>query len=168
MPKLKNEISVLDPISGHYTTTSKSFNIKVKNSEDFYFTFLSYLKPSLKIKSVRDIHVLTKLCMSMEFNTNRVMLPSFKRKEICSELNIQNTHLSNSIHNLKVLGIVAGEGGSYELNPFIVWKGHTDARDSLLKKDGLEIKLKFKVELDEDDEEAVYNPMNGGSKEFDI
>ena len=165
MAKLKHETVKLEA-DGTSTTTSKSFNIKVKSSEDFYFTFLSYLKPALKIKSLRDIHVLTKMCLSMEFNSNKVMLPSSKRKEICGELNIQNTHLSNSIANLKKLGLMWGEGGVYELCPYVVWKGHTDARENLLRNEGIELKVKFKSFFTENDDEPI-NPLIFGSTQFD-
>lgn len=167
MARLKNETVKQEP-DGSTTTTSKSFNIKVKNSEDFYFTFLSYMKPALKIKSLRDIHVLTKLCMCLEFNTNKVSLPSSKRKIICAELEIQNSHLSNSIQRLKALGLMWGEGGVYELSPFAVWRGHTDARENLFKKEGMELRLRFAAMfVDEEPVEEVYNPLNGGSKEFE-
>ncbi len=165
MTKLKNDTIRIEA-DGTSTTTSKSFNIKVKNGEDFYFTFLSFMKPALKIKSVRDLHVLSKLCLSMEFNTNKVSLPSSKRKEICGELGIQNSHLSNSIQSLKKLGLMWGEGGLYELCPYVVWKGHTDARDNLLKNDGLELRARFKSFFTEDDDEPI-SPFIFGSTEFD-
>jgi hypothetical protein len=164
MARLKHETVVIGS-DGKATTTSKSFNIKVKDSEDFFLTFLGYMKPGLKIKSVRDAHVLTKMCLAMEFNTNKVSLPSSRRKEICLELGIQNSHLSNSIQRLKVLGLLWGEGGVYELSPYAVWKGHTDARDNLLKNEGIELRLKFKSSFDGD--EVPLNPLQFGSKEFD-
>lgn len=166
MARLKNETTVFDPVNKTSVVTSKSFNIKVKDSEDFYFTFFSYMKPALKIKSVRDIHVLTKLSLAMEFNTNKVSLPSSKRKEICGELNIQNSHLSNSIQRLKALGLMWGEGGVYELSPFAVWRGHTDARENLLKNEGLELRLKFATMFKDESGEEV-NPLVFGSTQFD-
>lgn len=172
MARLKHETTVFDPNTKTTLTTSKSFNVKVSGVEDFYFTFLSFMKPSLNIKSVRDIHVLTKLCLSMEFNTNKVSLPSSKRKEICMELGIQNSHLSNSIQRLKELGIMWGEGGVYELSPYAVWRGHTDARENLLRNEGVELRLKFGMMFKEEYEYPELNnkPTVGlsPSKEFDV
>lgn len=169
MRKLKNE-TVKEEKDGSVTTTSKSFAIKAKTSEDFYFTFISFMKPSLKIKSMRDVYVLTKLCMSMEFDSSKVFMPSERRKDICAELDMKPTHFSNSLASLKDLGILSGGGGVFELNPVFFWKGRTDVRDKILREEGLEIRIRFggkELEEDQTIEAPVYNPMVSGSKEFE-
>lgn len=159
MQKLKHE-TVREEKDGSTTTTSKSFAVKAKNSEDFFFTFISFMKPSLKIKSMRDVYVLTKLCMSMEFDSSKVFMPSDRRKSICDELKMKPTHFSNSLASLKDLGILSGGGGVFELNPIFFWKGRTDVRDKMLKEEGLEVKIRFGVK--ENDEVPMLDaPMYG-------
>lgn len=163
MAKLKNETVFAENGS---VASSKTYSIKVTNSEEFYFTFISYFKPMLRIKHIVDVHVLTKFCMLMEYDSTKVLLPTQRRKDICEELKIQTTHLSNSIKRLKVLGIMTGDGGIYEINPYLVWKGKTDTRDKLLREEGLEIKLKFGGK-DVNEMPDSYNPFISGNKEFE-
>lgn len=166
MARLKHETTVTDRETNQPITTSKTFSVRAKNSEEFYFTFLSFMQKQLKIKNLVDIQVLTKFCLIMEYDSTRVMLPAPRRKELCEELGIRSTHLSNSISRLKELGIMTGEGGMYEISPFLVWKGRTDERDKLLREQGLELKIKFGGK-DCIDEEMAYNPLSGGSQKFD-
>lgn len=144
-------------------TETKQLYQKVDNSKDFYLTFIHMFKPQLKIKSVTDIHVLTYLCLNMEYNSTRVTLPTSRRQSLCKELDIANTHLSNSLKRLIDIGLITGGNGEYELNPFLVWKGKLDEREKLLATKGIEIRITFKKTCPE----SIYNPFNGGSKEFD-
>lgn len=143
MAKLKHETTIVDRNTGEIITSSKSFSVKSKSSEEFYMTFIQFVQPLLRFKSIRDMQVLTKFCMMIEYNTNRVILPAPRRKQICEELGMENTHLSNCIRRLKDLRIITGDKGVYEVNPIYFWKGTTDSRDKLLKNEGLEIRIKF-------------------------
>jgi len=138
-------------------------NIKADNSRDFYFNFLHMVKEQLKIRGATDIKVLTNLCIMMEYNSTRVKLTTSDRKRICEDLNIKNTHLSNSLTRLVELGLIVGSDGAYEINPFLAWKGSLKERDKLLATKGIDIRIRFS----KTSPEQPYNPFNGGSKEFD-
>lgn len=141
----------------------KPINIKARNSKEFYFTFLHMVREQLKIKGKTDIHVLSNLCIMMEFNSTRVKLTTSDRKRICEELGLRNNHLSSSIKRLIDVGLIVGIDGDYEINPFLAWKGSLDEREKLLNTKGIDIRLRFsKTSPDQ-----PYNPMKGGSKEFD-
>jgi len=137
--------------------------VKANDSKAFYINFFHMFKEQLKIKHLTDIHVLTAFCIRMEFNSSVVKLVSKDRKEICADLKIQNTHLSNSIRRLKDLDLISGEDGSYELNPHLTWKGNLKEREKLLATKGIEIRVRFAKSTPTE----PYNPMLGGSREFD-
>lgn len=141
----------------------KPILVKVKNTEDFYFTFIQMFQQQLKIKSLTDVHVLTKFCLMMEYNSTKVKLTAGARKQLCDDIGIKMPHLSNSIGRLKEFGIIRGKDGEYEVNPFFAWKGKLSEREKLLSMNGVEIKLKFGT----GGAELPYNPFKGGSKEFD-
>lgn len=141
----------------------KTINVRAKNSKEFYFTFLQMLKAQLKLKGITDIHVLTNLCIMMEYNSTRVKLTTSDRKRICEELSIKNSHLSNSLKRLVEIGLIVGIDGDYEINPFLAWKGSLDEREKLLMTKGVDIRIRFS----KTSPEQPYNPMVGGSKEFD-
>lgn len=151
---------------GEILTTSKTFAVKTQTTEEFYLTFFSFMQPHLKIKNMIDINVLTKMCMMMEYDSTEVMLPTQRRKTMCEELGMESTHLSNSFKRLRELGLIQGDSGVYEINPYYVWKGRTDAREKLLREKGIEIRLKFLGKGYDDIEEAL-NPFKGGNTKFD-
>lgn len=127
----------------------KSFTITSATSEQFYMTFTKFMAPIFNIKSANDIKVLGMLCAMMDYNSAKVYLTTERREEICATANIVNSVLSRSLASLKDLGIVSGDKGTLEISPFIFWKGNTEDRMRLLKKGGLTLKLKFKVEDEE-------------------
>lgn len=140
--KLKNEEVVVDRDTGEIQTTIKTFNIRT-NSAQFFMTFIDSISGLFNISNNTDRRVLDQLCKRVQFNSSLVYLTANRRKEITEELGISKQSLSNSLSNLKKLKIVSGEGGEYELNPFIFWKGTTDEREKILKDKGLELRLKF-------------------------
>jgi len=143
--------------------SKKAILVKTKNSEDFYFTFIQMFQQQLKIKSMTDVHVLTKFCLLMQYNSTTVQLTTARRRQLCEDVGIKLPHLSNSIARLKAIGILIGTDGEYEVNPFFAWKGQLSEREKLIAMKGLEIKVRFGA----GGPEMPYNPFNGGSKEFD-
>lgn len=120
--------------TGETFLVKKSISIQAKTTDDFFMIFIKSLSGFFKIKSAVDIKVLIKFCQIADFNTGQILLPTGTRKDICSELDIQNQHLSNSIARLKTMGLVTGEQGKFELNPLLSWKGEMKEREKLLKK----------------------------------
>jgi hypothetical protein len=141
----------------------KAINIKAANSKEFYFTFIHMVREQLKIKGAQDIHVLSNLCIMMEYNSTKVKLTTSDRKRICEEMGIENSHLSNSLKRLAEIGLIVGADGEYEINPFLAWKGSLAEREKLIATKGIEIRLRFS----KTSPEQPFNPLFGGSKEFD-
>lgn len=142
---------------------NKKISVKVESSKEFYFNFIQMFKQQLKITSLTDINVLTNFCLNMDYNSTMVKLPTSRRKQICVEMGIRNSHLSNSIKRLVDVGLIIGSDGEYEVNPFLAWKGSLKERERLLATKGVEIRVKFS----KTSPELPYDPFKGGSKEFD-
>ena len=140
--RLVNETTTVDRTTGEIVTTSKTFNIKVVG-EEFYMTFVPNMASFYEIKSLVDSKVLAKFGEYATFITGEVLLPPSKRAKIASDLKISVQQVTNSILNLKKLGLISGSRGAYELNPFVWWKGTTEARNNLLKNHSLELTVKF-------------------------
>lgn len=125
----------------------KEVTVKTKTSEQFYMVYIECVAPLLKITSGNDAGVLSCLCTMMEYNTARVYLNADRRKEICDRIGIVNSVLSRSLASLRNLSLITGgEGGTYEINPYIFWKGNTADREKLLRNEGLTLKIKFKID----------------------
>jgi uncharacterized protein YrrD len=146
--KVENKDRIVDQETGEQLTTKK--DITITSEEEFFLVFLSNLGSLYKLKNATEIHVLAKMCSIAMFNTNTVMLPSAERKNICDELDITNTNLTNILRSLKLSGAITGENGKFTINPDIMWKGSTKAREKWLKSDqGLELRIKFKQQTGE-------------------
>lgn len=141
MPSYK-EITTVDDATGEVLRNEKFIRIKT-SSDEFYMTYIKFMSSIFEIKSITDVQVLAKMCMMMGYNTNQVSLPSSKRKEICDSLKIQNSNLSHSIKRLKALGLISGDGGVYEIDPKIYWKGTNDNRQKLLSSRGMKLTVDF-------------------------
>lgn len=145
MTKLKHETFEINE-KGEVITTSKSYSIKT-SSEAFYMIFIDHMAWFFKISCITDIRILAKMCSMAEFNTGKVRITSQDRKEILDSLiGITTQNFSHSLNRLKKGGLITGDKGSYEINPKIFWKGTTDQRNKLLKEQGLEINIKFKLD----------------------
>lgn len=134
---------VINSDSGETTTIKKSITVQSKSTDEFFMLFVKYLSGFFELKSAIDIKVLIKFCQLADFNTGKVLLPAGSRKELCIELKMKSPHLSNSITNLKKLGLVAGEQGTYELNPMIAWKGDMKTREQLIKEKNLHLDFRI-------------------------
>ena len=134
---LKNETQVTEtnPETGELitTVTSKTWNKKVVNSEEFYMVFLSGVEAMNNSKSSNDIKILSKLCSIAEYNTGVVLLPAGVRKKLASELKITVGNLNNSLHRLKDNKYIEFVDGIAEINPLYFWKGDFNTRSDLLK-----------------------------------
>lgn len=144
MPRYKDETTITNHSTGEMVTTSKSFTVRVKDSDEFFMMFVQVMAPMVKLKnSGTDIAVLVALCTFMTYGENVVYLTQQRRKEICDKSEISTSNLSRSLKKLTELGLISGEGGNVFVNPLFFWKGTTDSRNRLLKDRGLEFKIKF-------------------------
>jgi hypothetical protein len=123
--------------------TSKVFTAKV-SSDSFYMTFVDYLSPIFQLKSDAAKTLLVWLCKHADFNTGVVSISPADRKQICVELNITNSTISNNLKKLVELKLISGNGGRYLINPQVFWKGDLKERTKLLKDK--EIQITFSIE----------------------
>lgn len=142
---VKSEESVNEN-TGEVLTTKKTVTFSSKSSDEFFMIFVKFIGGFFDLTSALDMKLLVKFCQVADFNTGLVLLPAGLRKELLEELNVKNSHLSNSIARLKKANLITGEQGKYELNPIVVWKGDIKTRDQLIKDKGLEFKMKFTSE----------------------
>lgn len=117
---------------------SKVFTTKV-NSDAFYMTFIDYLSPIFNLKSDAAKTLLVWLCTHAEFNSGIVSLSAADRKQICIDLNITNSTISNNLKKLSELNLIYGKDGKYTINPQVFWKGDLKERDRLLKDKDIQI-----------------------------
>ena len=133
--KQETHITHTNPETGEQITsvTSKTYNKKVTNTEEFYMVFLSGVEAMNNSNSSNDIKILSKLCSIAEYNTGIVLVPSGVRKKIALELNITIGSLNNSLHSLKKNKYINFDDGIVEINPLYFWKGDFNTRSDLLK-----------------------------------
>jgi len=62
---------------------------------------------------------------------------------MCTKLELTTQGLSNSFTRLKELKLIAGEKGSYKINPEIFWKGDANERLKLMKTK--DFKISFSI-----------------------
>lgn len=132
--------------TGEVLTTKKTVTFASKSSDEFFMIFVKFIGGFFDLKSTLDMKLLIKFCQIADFNTGVVLLPAGLRKELLLDLDVKNSHLSNSIARLKEAGLISGEQGKYELNPIVAWKGDIKTRDELIRTKGLEFKMKFTSE----------------------
>lgn len=105
-------------------------NISYKTNT--YKVFIKYTSLLQQLNSIVARKVLDWMCKNMEYNTGKVSLSTYRRQQMCCELQINNTQLSNNLKRLKDLNIISGEKGEFIINPNIFWKGDTKARTKAL------------------------------------
>tara|TARA_R110002020_G_scaffold120231_1_gene274093 strand:- start:11 stop:451 length:441 start_codon:yes stop_codon:yes gene_type:complete len=143
MSKLQHIEETTDAITGELKTVKKTFSVKTKHKEDFFFVFLSALNAMEPLSRPSDIKVLMHLCTMAEFNTGKVALTAQERKRILKALKVKAQSFTNSLARLKTAGLIIGGKGEYVVNPQYFWKGTTDERTALLKKRSAELLLKY-------------------------
>lgn len=142
--KVENRDRIVDHETGEQLTTKKEITIN-SNGDEFFLVFLQNLGSLYQLKNATEIHVLAKLCSICSLNTNTVLIPTARRKEICSELDISNTNLTNILRSLKILGLITGDDGMFTINPELMWKGSTKAREKWMRGEtGVELMIRFK------------------------
>lgn len=142
--------------SGRVLSTVK---IRTRSTDEFYMTYIKFMGPIFNIKSANDMNVLAMLCTMMNYDTPKVYLPKERREEICEKIGIVSSVLSRSLASLKQLGLISGDNGTFEINPYIFWKGNSKKRIQYLKSEGMELRIRFKIE----ESPSVIQP----SKEFE-
>ena len=146
MTKLHHIEETVDRKTGEVQTVKKTFSVKSKHKEDFFFVFLSALNAIEPLSRPSDIKVLMHLCSVAEFNTGKVNLTAEGRKTILKSLKVKAQTFSNSLARLKDTGLITGDRGDYEVNPQYFWKGTTDERSRLLKSRSADLLLKFRID----------------------
>lgn len=151
---LRNETVSVDKETGEIITTSKTFSVKVTQDE-FYMSYINNMVGFFNLKSAVDIKLITKMCMIAEYNTGRVLVTPEVRKDVQQLLNISSQQMTNSIANLKKIGLIRGSRGTYHLNPMVFWKGTNDSRTAYLREEGglrviIDFNYKNTTHIDED------------------
>ena len=141
---LVNETTTVDTSTGEVLTTSKKFAVR-QTVEEFYMTFINFIKPFYELTSGTDIKLLTWMCTKAEYNTGRVLITPDIRKEIVILLGVTAQQISNSITALKNKNLLKGSRGTYYINPEIYWKGSMDARKGLMEQYP-KLTINFKLE----------------------
>lgn len=126
-------------------TYSKQYTVKI-DSDKFYMVFIESIARLFQVKSATDRAILDYMMTVSDFNTNKVRLVADDRKLLADSLGISLQAVSNSISNLRKLKVISGEKGLYFVNPDLMWKGSSEARNQLLRDKGLELKILFQLE----------------------
>lgn len=103
----------------------------IENSEHFYMVYIDTMHRYFNIKVGIDFKVLAKLCSIAHYNTGQAVVSTALRKKWCEELEASSQNLSNSFKRLINLKLIAGEKGSYIINPEVFWRGEYEEKKSL-------------------------------------
>jgi hypothetical protein len=124
---------------------SKTFVVKLEDSDRFFMVYYNMLKSFYKIKYVKDIILLVKLVGMAEHNTGVVTIAAKTREVLCKELGVSKPNLSPMFKRLLNLELIFGDKGVYTINEVAFWKGEASIRREVLKDKGMEFILKFVV-----------------------
>lgn len=148
----------------------KRFRIRV-DTEPFYMVFLAGVEAIGAVgKNGTTKSVLAWMCLNVGVNDYRVDMPTAARKEICRMFNISNTTLSNCLNELKMLNIITGEQGRFNINPALFWRGDLRERQKLLQ--AKEIQLEFSIDIDTTNQQLVeeknsdFRPLDDVTNDF--
>lgn len=131
--------NTFDRSTGEVVETAKFYAIKVNSDEQFYMTYIGFVKNVFELNSLTDIKILVRMCCMANFNTGVVDVPSRVRKEWCEEFKTGNSNISNTIKRLKELKLIDGEGGRYTINPQVFWRGDRDTRTKMMKTNDFKV-----------------------------
>lgn len=135
------------------TEITKSFTKKI-DVESFYMVFIDYISPLYKLKSDTAKSILNYMCSLAEFNEGKVYLTTNKRKQMCEDLGIKTTSLTNNLKLLKKSNLISGLDGDFIINPQIFWKGSTDTRRQLLKDKSIRVTFNIESTVDDSEEKS--------------
>ena len=122
---------------------SKTFTIKLDDSDKFFMVYYNMMKSFYQIKYVKDVMLLIKLVELADYNTGVITLATKTRESLCKDLDVAKSNLSSMFKRLVELQLIFGEKGVYTINECVFWKGDAVIRRDLLKTRGLEFILKF-------------------------
>lgn len=168
---LRNETTSVDRETGEIITTSKTFSVKATQDE-FYMSYINNMVGFFNLKSAVDIKLITKMCMIAEYNTGRVLITPDVRSEIKQLLNISSQQMTNSIANLKKIGLLKGQRGTYQLNPMVFWKGSNDTRNAFISGgNSLRVTIDFNykntIEIDNENKlKLTFYELDNGSTQI--
>lgn len=133
--------------TGEVVTTRKTFGVKVGTVDEFIMTFVDWIAPLFKVKSLKDQQLLLMLMKEAEYNTGRISVTQAMRDRIKEKVGLNNTNLSRALANLRNNGLISGGKGEYYLNPKIFWKGSIAEREAYLKSGkAMEFTVRFSQE----------------------
>lgn len=122
---------------------SKTYIIKLDESDRFFMVYYNMLKSFYQIKYLKDVMLLIKLVELADYNTGVVTIATKTRESICKELGVNKSNLSSMFRRLRDLELIYGEKGVYTINEGVFWKGEATIRKNILKEKGIEFILKF-------------------------
>ncbi len=132
-------------------TREKTFNIAIEQ-DTFYMSYVENMAGFWNLTSATDMKLLAFLCTKAEFNTGKVILSRVLRESLCDQLKIHSTQISRSLRSLRQKELIVVNLDEIDINPTVFWKGSNDARNKLLREDGLAVKIKFMYPKQEDDD----------------
>ena len=124
---------------------SKTYIIKLDESDKFFMVYYNMLKSFYQIKYLKDVMLLIKLVELADYNTGVVTIATKTREAISKELNVNKSNLSAMFKRLSDLELIRGEKGVYTINEGVFWKGEASVRRNIMKERGIEFILKFTV-----------------------
>ena len=143
--KTEETMTEITDIHGNKTKveSKKVFIVPVDEADRFFMVYISMLQSFYEIKYVKDVKLLVKLAELANYNTGHVEISSKLRKYICGELGFNQSNLSATLKRLVVLGLLQGDGGSYQLNAGLFWKGDAETRKQIMREMGIDLTIKF-------------------------
>lgn len=116
---------------------NRQITIKANNPKEFFTALIKFVGSFYELSISLDKELLIELAGLSQDGS--VMIDPTTRKKLLLDLNVKNTHLSNSFKRLKDKGLLTGKQGKYELNPIMVWRNLEDA----IQNDDLKLTIKF-------------------------
>lgn len=113
----------VDTNTGEVNTIIKSFSVKKKKVEKFFFVFTKNIMKFYDIERAIDFKILFFLSSHIEFSTKQIKFSRKEKLEFMETVNIKTQCFSNSIKRLKDLGIISGERGDYLINSDYINRG---------------------------------------------
>jgi predicted transcriptional regulator len=117
---------------------NRQVTIKASNTREFFTSLVKFLASFYDLTVSLDKELIACLC-NLADESGSVVVNPIQRKKLLVELEVKNSHLSNSIKRLRDKGLISGEQGKYQLSSILIWKGLEDA----LTNDDLRLTIKF-------------------------
>jgi hypothetical protein len=141
--RVRSVEQVVDMNTGEVLTTRKEFTIET-SPDEFMLVFITQMAPLYRIKSGTAIQLLAYLCSIAQFNSCEVSFTTAKRQQFIEMTKVSSQTISNSLKELKDLGLIQGDRGDYTINPEVMWKGSTKEREAWMTGKGLQVMMEFR------------------------